>query len=290
MSRRLPRIPPGLGVRARQRRFSRLFNVSSARVIPCFASVLGAVFLLFSLAARADDLGNFPEGPDGGMQLAAVLRNLRPDDAHWKGDLKIQTHSPDGRVTTVIPASGESSSGDTQWRVTYTTAPTNGAAAEQLTVVHAADAPSRYLYARAASPSGPFPDPKSLAGADAEIPFAGSDFWLADVGFEFYHWSGQRLLKPVMRRGRPCFVIESTDPNPPAGGYSKVVSYIDREAGVPIEAEAYGTDGKLLKEFALGRFKKVNGRWELKRMEIDNDRTGSRTLLEFDLDSPPAAK
>jgi hypothetical protein len=118
------------------------------------------------------------------------------------------------------------------------------------------------------------------------IPFAGSDFWIADLGLEFFHWPEQKILKHEMRRGRPCKVLESINPNPSANGYSRVVSWIDNETLGIVQAEAYDANGKLLKEFYPKTFKKVNGQWELQEMEIRNDQTGSRTRLEFNLKQP----
>ena len=48
-------------------------------------------------------------------------------------------------------------------------------------------------------------------------PFAGSDFWLCDLGLEFFHWPDQRILKHEDRRTRACAVLESTNPNPSPG-------------------------------------------------------------------------
>lgn len=78
-------------------------------------------------------------------------------------------------------------------------------------------------------------------------------------------------------------VLESTNPNPTAGGYSRVDSWIDEQTPGIVHAQAYGADGKLLKIFDPKSFKKVNGQWELQDMEIRNIQTGSRTRIEFDL-------
>ncbi|MGD0087807.1 MAG: outer membrane lipoprotein-sorting protein [Verrucomicrobiota bacterium] len=117
-------------------------------------------------------------------------------------------------------------------------------------------------------------------------PFAGSDFWIADLGLDFFHWPEQKILKHEMRRGRACQVLESTNPDPTPAGYSRVVSWIDNETLGIVQAEAYDAKGDLLKEFYPKSFKKVNGQWELQEMEIRNDQTGSRTRLDFDLNKP----
>ena len=120
---------------------------------------------------------------------------------------------------------------------------------------------------------------------NAMIPFANSDFWIADLGLEFFHWSAQKILpKPTnLVRGREYTLLESTNPNPSTNGYSRVLSWIDKESGGILEAEAYDAQGKLLKVFEPKSFKKVDGQWELQEMEIRNVQTGSRTRLEFDL-------
>jgi hypothetical protein len=114
-------------------------------------------------------------------------------------------------------------------------------------------------------------------------PFAGSDFWLADLGLEFFHWPGQRLWKREMRRGKSCHVLESRRPESWTNGYARVVSWIHTESGAVVQAEAYDTRGKLLKEFRPTAVEKVDGAWQLKEMEIENVQAGSRTTLVFDL-------
>ena len=115
------------------------------------------------------------------------------------------------------------------------------------------------------------------------IPFAGSDFWICDLGLEFLHWPGQKILRGDTARGRLCKVLESTNPSPSPSGYSRVLCWIDNEALGIVEAKAYDANGKLLKEFYPKDIKKVDGQWQVGSMEIDNVQTGSRTRLEFDL-------
>jgi Outer membrane lipoprotein-sorting protein len=117
------------------------------------------------------------------------------------------------------------------------------------------------------------------------IPFANSDFWVCDLGLEFFHWPEQKILpKPTnLARGRDYTLLESTNPNPSTNAYSRVLSWIDKETDGILQAEAYDFNGKLLKEFAPKSFKKVNGQWQLQEMDIRNVQTGSRTWLEFDL-------
>ena len=124
-----------------------------------------------------------------------------------------------------------------------------------------------------------------LKNAQATTPIAGSDLWVGDLGLEFLHWPEQRVLKSEMRRGRSCKVLESVNPAPTTNGYSRVVSWIDNETDGIVRAEAYDKNNKLFKECEPKGFKKVKGRWELREMRIRNLKTGSQTVMEFDLAS-----
>lgn len=122
-----------------------------------------------------------------------------------------------------------------------------------------------------------------LASADLSFPFNGSDFWLGDLGLEFFHWPQQKVLKKEFHRQCACIVLESTNPNPTTNSYSRVVSWIDEESLGIVEAYAYDAKGKQLKDFYPKDFKKVNGQYQLQSMIMENVQTKSRTRLEFDL-------
>ena len=153
-----------------------------------------------------------------------------------------------------------------------------------LTVTHFEDAPNQYQLIKVFLEADKFsPVNAELTGEQTMTPFAGSDFWISDLGLEFFHWPDQKIIKKEFMRGRGCMVLESTNPNPSPNGYSRVDSWIDEETLGIVHAEAYDANGKLLKIFDPKSFKKVNGQWELQDMEIRNVQTGSRTRIEFDL-------
>lgn len=123
----------------------------------------------------------------------------------------------------------------------------------------------------------------TLTAHQANTPFAGSDFSIADLGLEFLHWPQQNLTKKEMRRSRSCNVLTSINPHPVPGGYSSVVSWLDIQStnGI-LYAEAYDVHGKIFKKFIP---KKII-RGQLAEMEIDNVQSDSRTTVDFDVDEP----
>lgn len=125
---------------------------------------------------------------------------------------------------------------------------------------------------------------KILTGHELSAAFAGTDFWLADLGLEFFYWPEQRVLRWETKSTVGCKVLESRNPLANAG-YSRVLSWIHDDSGGIVKAEAYDLRGKLLKEFRPTELEKINGRQELKEMEMENVQTESVTRLVFDLDT-----
>ena len=84
-----------------------------------------------------------------------------------------------------------------------------------------------------------------------------------------------------MRRGELCSVLVSQPAKVVPGGYSKIISWVDEDSLGIVRAEAFDAKGKLLKIFTPNDFQKVNGQWTLKEMEMRNEQTYTRTLIQF---------
>jgi hypothetical protein len=240
------------------------------------------------LAAAAAPSSPPPIGnPDqAGQELAARLRSTPPAESRaFTGVLKI---TPRGGPTRVISLTcmirvPDAAGLPAAWETTYRTAATGETPQETLCVRSRAGRPPEYLHARGRAAGGLPDDTWRVTGAQLETPLAGSDFWLCDLGLEFLHWPTQRVVRAQMMRSRPCRVLESVNAAPTTNGYARVLSWVDNEEGALLQAEAYDRAGKLVKEFSLGSFKKVDGQWQLQDMRLRHVRAGSRTWLEFDL-------
>jgi hypothetical protein len=219
------------------------------------------------------------------LTLVQQLLSQRPaKELFLEGTFKIR-HS-DGRRSEV-PVKYAIRLAEDHWESVYQTLPTALLGPEQLVVVHRSDQPNGYDFTQI-SLDGSRTNRLTLAGSAANVSFAASDFWLTDLGMEFLHWPEQRLVrdaKITMRLGRPCRVLESINPAPAEATYRRVVSWIDSELGNLIYAEAYDLQNKRFKVFSLKGFKKVNGHWQVKDLELRNDKADSRTRLEFNFEA-----
>ncbi|MFT4692427.1 MAG: outer membrane lipoprotein-sorting protein [Verrucomicrobiia bacterium] len=209
-----------------------------------------------------------------GRKLVQRIRDMRPArDFANTGIMKIDR--PRGGNYRV-PVYLRTIAGPQSWQNLYgtTTSPT-------LMIVQSHEFPNEY---RTLPPQG-VKDAVNFGSTrlirNPMVPFAGSDFWLFDLGLGFFHWPNQRLHGTEYRRTQKCYKLESFNPTP-SRGYSRVVSWVDQDTLGIVLAEAYDPQGKLMKIFKPKKFYKDKGRWQLKEMEMRDERTDSVTTLIFD--------
>ena len=230
-------------------------------------------------ALSAAGLPTSSSAEEAGAALAAELRR-QPPDLNTEGVLR--RRDPKGRWLPAFPIRLELQGASGTWESLYRVFAPSGALIETLTITHTAGG-NRYTLRRAAEPAGGAAA-QNLQGNAASVPLAGTDFWLCDLGLEFLYWPAQRITRTEMRKGRSCRVLESVNPRPESGAYARVLSWVDIESGGLLRAEALGQDGRRMKEFNIGSLKKIEGRFQLKSMEIRDERADTRTRIEFELE------
>jgi hypothetical protein len=162
-----------------------------------------------------------------------------------------------------------------------------GASLEQLTVTRTADGATRFAYAAG----------DSLAPAktpDLFQPIQGSDMSWMDLALSFLWWKGGRVTGSEEILGRKCYVLEVPAPAPqgakPATAlqYASVRLWIDKELHMLLQAEGLDAQQQVLRRLWIKGFKKMNDRWMIKVMEVQQLSTDHRTkVLIREIDSEP---
>ena len=217
-----------------------------------------------------------PLDPVQGEKVARALVNdllsRKPEQNSTNtGTLKVRDGEDKRRE---VPVRFEVFSTPSGWVSVYEVFPDAKAQSERLVVTHADGKPNHYEWIKGE-------ETKALTGKDVLMPFAGSDFLASDLGLEFLHWPGQRVLKKEMRRSQFCDVLESMNPEP--FGYKRVVSWIDADTGGIVHADAFNQRNEVFKEFDPTELKKINGQYQLEEMEIRDRKSGSHTWVKFNL-------
>jgi YD repeat-containing protein len=252
-----------------------------------FRPAVAAMIFLFAAGARAETTNDLSAAEIQGRNLARQLLEQQPT-GNFTNTGVLQIRNSKGE-TIKLPLECFVFVTQTNWINFYKASRFEGSVHSESTgytdsftsefpieIAHFQDRPNIYKF------KFPSPEQSGLI-TDLYAPFADSDFWLCDLGLEFFHWPAQKILKKEVKRSRGCSVLESTNPNPSTNGYSRVVSWIDNDGGGIVQAYAYDAQGKLLKEFYPKNIEKVNGQYQVQEMDMINDQTGSRTRLEFDL-------
>ncbi|MSU56667.1 MAG: outer membrane lipoprotein-sorting protein [Pedosphaera sp.] len=247
-----------------------------------FRRAITALGLLAAVNAMAATTNDPATAEIEGRELALQLLSQRPEKNFTNtGTLRI--FGGKGKPVAV-PVALHTFVTPTNWQTLYFTSGPNADHAASFTVTHAASQPNDYRVAILFQRRGPTNEFEFLAGEKSFVPFAGSDFWLADLGLEFFHWPSQRVIRKELKQGKLCAVLVSANPDP-AGAYSRVVSWIGEESGGIFQAEAYDAKGKLLKEFEPKSVERVNGQYQPRELQIRNRQTGTRTRIEFNFDA-----
>ena len=268
-----------------------LFGFGPSSLVIRYSRLSWLLVLLGSLAAafaqRQADQRPPPLDPvqarsEARSLVADLLAQKPPQNSTNTGQVRIRDR--DGKEIEV-PARFEITCTATNWSSVYEslkTADSPGGA--KLTVIHSGNQPNQYQLIESGPPGNTNPRSRKLTPDQTMLPFAGSDFWAADLGLEFLHWPDQRLLRKEMRHSKSCYVLESVNPQTPPGGYTRVVSWIIIESphGI-VHADAYDARNELLKIFDPVNLEKVHGDYQLEEVEMRNRKTGSHTWIKFDL-------
>jgi hypothetical protein len=244
--------------------------------------LLSALFAIAAMQPPSQPIIVPPEqAAKEGLALVNEMFSQQPDPSTTTGVMAIRTSTN----YTEIPIKFQTLVTPTNWVSVYEAHFKNRV--ETYDITHDGTKPNTYFAAGNAFISGtPITAPTPGPVRNIWAPFAGSDFSIADLGLEFLHWPDQKLLQKEMKRSRSCRVLESTNPNPRAGGYAKVKSWVDNESHGILLAQAFDAKGNKLKEFAPGDFSKskATGQWQLGKMQITNFKTDSTTTVRFDVD------
>lgn len=260
------------------------FNSCSRRICQAWVTLMLFAGLATCIAQKGEQRAAVTLDPAEGEKeartlVSKMLAQKPSENSIRMGRLKIFEGKGKWRD---IPLKIEVSNTPTNILTIYETSNREGHPDVRLSIGHCGTNPNTYELQRNEAKGGL--NQQTLGGSATLAPFAGSDFWIADLGLEFLHWPKQRVLKKEMRRSQFCSVLESTNPEPGVG-YGRVLCWIDMDPPYGIvHAEAYDAKNELLKNFDPTQFKKVEGQYELEEMEIRNRQTGSRTKIEFNIE------
>ena len=126
---------------------------------------------------------------------------------------------------------------------------------------------------------------KKFATSRFDDRIGGTAVSYGDLALKFLYWLHAEVLGEEIVRTRNCWQLRLQPPSREAQ-YSNVLLWIDKETGAMMRIQAYDWQGRLTKRFEVVSAQKVEGRWFLKQMRIEEFEPGtskvrSRSYLEI---------
>src|ERR1700716_2647425 len=106
-----------------------------------------------------------------------------------------------------------------------------------------------------------------------------------DLALKFLYWPNARVLGDETVRTRSCWKLHVVAPARDAQ-YWNVVLWVDKASGALMRMEGYDWNGKVAKRFEVISAQKIDNRWFLKQMRVEELQPGTnkvqaRTYLEI---------
>lgn len=124
-----------------------------------------------------------------------------------------------------------------------------------------------------------------ISGPELDQKVRGTAITYADLALKFLYWPNAKLLGEETINTRRCWKLQLQAPARGAQ-YASVLLWVDQRGGALMRLEGYDWNQKLAKRFEVISGQKIEGRWFLKQMRIEDyqpetGRVRTRTYLEI---------
>jgi hypothetical protein len=126
---------------------------------------------------------------------------------------------------------------------------------------------------------------EKFGGSKLNQRIRGTSVTYEDLAFKFLYWPTARVLGEENVRTRNCWKLQLRAPSHESQ-YSNVLLWIDKTSGALMRMEGYDSNLHLAKRFEVVSAQKIENRWFLKQMRIEELQSGTnhvqaRTYLEI---------
>ena len=98
-----------------------------------------------------------------------------------------------------------------------------------------------------------------------------------DLALRFLYWPNANVFGDETVRTRSCWKLQVVAPSRDAQ-YWNVVVWVDKASGALMRMEAYDWNGKLAKRFEVISAQKIDNRWFLKQMRVEEFEPGTNKV------------
>ncbi len=118
---------------------------------------------------------------------------------------------------------------------------------------------------------------KRIAATDKRTSFVGSDFFYEDVSGRDIDEDDHELLRTT----KNYYVIKNTPKDPSSVEFSYYLAYIHKQSFIPVQIEYFDKNGEKYRVARALQVKEIQGHPTVVRAQMENLKTGSRTVMEY---------
>ena len=126
---------------------------------------------------------------------------------------------------------------------------------------------------------------KKFSSSRLDEKIGGTAVTYGDLALKFLYWPNAEVIGADTLRTRNCWKLRLTAPTKDSP-YKTVLLWVDKESGALMRMEGYDQKNLLVKRFEVVSAQKIEGRWFLKQMRIEEiepgtDKVKNRSYLEI---------
>lgn len=126
---------------------------------------------------------------------------------------------------------------------------------------------------------------EKVSGSKFDEKIRGTGVTYGDLALRFLYWPDGKVLGDETVHARSCWKVQLRAPSRDSQ-YSNVLLWVDKDSGALMRMEGYDWTGKIAKRFEVVSAQKIDNRWFLKQMRVEEFRPGTnkvqaRTYLEI---------
>ena len=119
---------------------------------------------------------------------------------------------------------------------------------------------------------------EKFAGSKLKQKVRDTSLTYEDLAFKFLYWPTARVLGEENVRTRKCWKLQIRAPSGESQ-YSNVLLWIDKASGALMRMEGYDGNAQLAKRFEVVSAQKIERRWFLKQMRVEEFQPGTNHVL-----------
>jgi hypothetical protein len=236
---------------------------------PFFLPTIGKCLLLLFLIGGLPVAGR-AEWPDGAELMARVRAALPAVPLEMSGEL--QARDRRGNMVRMLPVEMRLDWGGQPPTAQYVVRDRFGAESERLQL--AWPAPGEMTFALFAGDP-----PVAVEEADLQRSIAGLDLYWSDLTLAFLWWEDAEVAGTERVRGRSCYVVDVPAPPGAQSPYAGVRLWIDQEANLMMQADAYDRRNRMMRRLQVKSLRKIDEIWMVQNLDMLSSATRERVTL-----------